>query len=152
MFARNLCLSYPVPLSAMKQTSDDLRFAGDFADALRPHVLVEREKGRSLKQIAVELGITETALKKCLTGRNTPCLRTVVLAFDKYRVSVPYSGVALFSGSLMGQRRRRKSVPLSQLTLPFEIEAPSPNDRLALKLLPKGVRRYQLQVTLRFAK
>lgn len=136
----------------MKQTADDLRFAGDFAQELFPHVSAERSKGRSLKQIASDLGITEPALKKCLTGRNTPSLRTVVLAFERYGISIPYSGIA-FIGSDMGMRKRRKkSASLSQLLLPFEIETPGPNDRLNLKLLPTGARRYQLQVTLRLAR
>jgi len=134
----------------MKQTADDLRFAGDFAEALRPHVSAERERGRSLREIAESLGITEPALKKCLSGRNTPCLRTVVLAFDRYRVAIPYSGITLFEGR--SKQRRRTSPPLSQLVLPFEIEAPGPEDRLALRLLPKGVRRYQLQVMLQLAR
>jgi transcriptional regulator with XRE-family HTH domain len=138
----------------MKQTPEDLRFAGDFAEALRPHVAEETEKGRTLKQIAEGLGVTEPALKKYLGGRTTPCLRTVVLAYDKYGVSVPYSGVS-FTGGLHGGRRRgrtRSSNPLQQLFLPFEIQTPGPEDRLELKLLPTGVSTYQLQVTLRLAR
>jgi transcriptional regulator with XRE-family HTH domain len=138
----------------MKQTPEDLRFAGDFAEALRPHIAEEKERGRSLKQIAERLGVTEPALKKYLGGKTTPCLRTVVLAYDRYGVSVPYSGVS-FAGSVRGKRRRgqtRNSSPLQQLFLPFEIQTPRPEDRLALKLLPTGVSRYQLQVTLRLAR
>ena len=136
----------------MKQTTDDLRFAGDFAQELGPHVSAERDKGRSLNEIAGELGITEPALKKCLSGRNTPSLRTVVLAFEKYGISIPYSGITFIGRDAGGKKRRKKSGSLSQLLLPFEIETPGPNDRLDLKLLPTGVRRYQLQVTLRLAK
>lgn len=136
----------------MKQTPEDLRFAGDFAEALRPRVMGEKRKGLSLKQIAEELGVTEPALKKYLSGRTTPCLRTVALAYDRYRVSVPYSGIN-FVGGATGKRKHRdkQSTPLQQLSLPFEIHTPSPEDRLALKLVPTGVSRYQLQVTLRLA-
>lgn len=139
--------------SPMKQTPEDLRFAGDFADALRPHIALEQGEGRSLKQIAEGLGVTEPALKKSLGGKTTPCLRTVVLAFDKYGVSVPYSGVS-FTGSVRGKskRRQKQGSPLRQLFLPFEIQAPRAEDRLALKLLPTGISRYQLQVTLRLAR
>jgi hypothetical protein len=139
--------------SLMKQTPEDLRFAGDFAQALRPHVAEEKKKGRSLKQIAEGLGVTEPALMKCLGGRTTPCLRTVALAYDRYGLSVPYSGVS-FVGEAGSKRRRgrKQSSPLQQLLLPFEIQTPSTDDRLALKLLPTGVRRYQLQVTLRLAR
>jgi transcriptional regulator with XRE-family HTH domain len=139
--------------SSMKQTPEDLRFAGDFAEALTPHIAGETRKGRSLKQVAEGLGVTEPALKKYLTGRTTPCLRTVALAYDRYGVSVPYSGIVFLGGTVDRRKRSRKrSSALQQLTLPFEIQSPHPNDRLALKLLPTGVRRYQLQVTLRLAR
>jgi transcriptional regulator with XRE-family HTH domain len=153
MFAINLCLTYPVPLLAMKQTPEDLRFAGDFAEALRPQVAEEKKNGRSLRQIADRLGVTEPALKKYLSGRTTPCLRTVVLAYTRYGLSVPYSGVS-FAGSVASKPKRglKRSSPLQQLFLPFEIQTPSPKDRVRLKLLPIGVRRYQLQVTLRLAR
>lgn len=133
----------------MKQTSDDLRFAGDFSAALASVVFSERKKGRSLKRIAGELGITEPALKKCLRGRTTPCLRTVVLAFRKFRVAVPYSGVALFRGP--AKRSAGPADSLQQLVFPFEIQTPGPDDRLTLKLLPTGVQKYELQLMLRLA-
>jgi len=137
----------------MKQTTEDLRFAGDFAEALAPHIAEETRKGRSLKQVAEWLGVTEPALKKYLTGRTTPCLRTVALAYDRYGVSVPYSSIVFLGGTAdRGKRSRKRSSSLQQLTLPFEIQSPRPEDRLALKLLPTGVRRYQLQVTLRLAR
>ena len=137
----------------MKQTPDDLRFAGDFAAALGPHISAERRKGRSLSHLANELGVTEPALQKCLGGRSTPCLRTVALAFDKYGVSVPYSGIE-FVGRAAAKHNggRKQNRLLEQLFLPFEIAAPGPRDRLDLKLLPTGTRRYQLQVTLRVAR
>jgi transcriptional regulator with XRE-family HTH domain len=137
----------------MKQTPEDLRFAGDFADALRPHIAKEQGDGRSLKLIAEGLGVTEPALKKYLTGQTTPSLRTVVLAYDRYGVSVPYSGVS-FAGAARRKRGQGKSQssPLHQLVLPFEIQSPGSEDRLELKLLPAGVSRYQLQVTLRLAR
>ena len=134
----------------MKQTPEDLRFAGDFAEALRPHIDSERKKGHALRVIAEWLGVTEPALKKYLSGRTTPCLRTVVLAYDRYGVAVPYSGVSFVGGAR--KRRVNQSRPLQQLFLPFEIHTPSSDDRLALRLLPTGVRRYQLQVTLQLAK
>lgn len=153
MFDNNSCLTYPVySFSPMKQTPEDLRFAGDFAEALRPHVAEEREKGRSLKQVAESLGVTEPALKKYLSGRTTPSLRTVVLAYDRYGLSVPYSGVSFVGVAGKRKRGQKQSSPLQQLLLPFEIKTPSPDDRLGLKLLPTGVRRYQLQVTLQLAR
>src|SRR5690348_12179137 len=104
---------------AMKQTPEDLRFAGDFAEALRPHVDSDRKKGHALKVIAEWLGVTEPALKKYLGGRTTPCLRTVVLAYDRYGVSVPYSGVSFAGKGARRRRGRKESSPLQQLVLPF---------------------------------
>jgi transcriptional regulator with XRE-family HTH domain len=144
-------LRYYESLLSMKQTPEDLRFAGDFAEALRPHVAGEKEKGVSLKKIAQGLGVTEPALQKYLGGRTTPSLRTVALAYARYGVSVPYSGVS-FAGASSKRKQRQMSKPLQQLFLPFEIQTPSSEDRLALKLLPTGVRKYQLQVTLRLAR
>ena len=153
MFALNLCLAYSETLSPMKQTPEDLRFASDFAVALQPYVTKDRANGISLKQIAKELGVTEPALKKYLTGRTTPCLRTVALAYSKYQLSIPYSGIAFVGGPSSKRRPSKKgSSPLQQLFLPFEIQAPRPEDRLALKLLPTGVSRYQLQVILQLAR
>jgi transcriptional regulator with XRE-family HTH domain len=146
MFDINLCLPYHVLPFAMKQTPEDLRFAEDFADALRPHIANERKGGLALKHIAEELGVTEPALKKYLSGRTTPCLRTVVLAYDRYGVAVPYSGISFAGGGPRKRPGRKQSSPLQQLLLPFNIQTPSSEDRLALKLLPTGVGRYQLQV------
>ena len=136
----------------MKQTPEDLRFAGDFAEALRPHVRSEKRKGLSLSQIADGLGVTEPALRKYLSGRTAPCLRTVVLAHQRYQVAVPYSGIDFVSGPLRKRKKTKQSSPLQQLTLPFQIYTPSPEDRLALKLVPTGLSRYELQVTLRMAR
>lgn len=131
----------------MKQTQEDLQFADDFADALAPIVAAEKQKGRSSKRVAEDLGITEPALKKYLTGRTTPSVRTVALAFRKYGVSVPYSGVPLFGGPTKNTHRRQRTP--NQLVLPFEIQAPVSGDRLAIKLLPTGTRTYQLQLKVR---
>jgi len=137
----------------VKQTPEDLRFAGDFAVALFVHINEEKARGLSLKQIAEGLGVTEPALKKYLTGRTTPSLRTVALAYDRYGVSVPYSGIAFVRDAPKKHRRGKKqSAPLQQLSLPFEIQTPVAEDRIELKLFPTGVSRYQLQVTLRLAK
>ena len=152
MFDDNLCCSWR-GIFFMKQTPEDLRFAGDFAEALRPHVRDEKARGFSLKQIAAGLGVTEPALKKYLTGRTTPCLRTVALAFDRYGVAVSYSGISFVGGAARRRTHARKqSTLLQQLFLPFDIQTPSPEDRIALKLLPTGISRYQLQVTLQLAK
>ncbi len=137
----------------MKQTEEDLRFAASFADRLLPHVARERGRGLTLGQIAGKLGVTEPALKKYLRGRTTPCLRTVVLAYDTYGVSVRYGKVDIarkISGK--GKRAQKGQKPGVQLVLPFEITAPRLTDRFALKLSPTGVSRYQLQLTVRAVK
>jgi hypothetical protein len=134
----------------MKQTPEDLRFASLFAEAIRPHVSADVQKGDSMAKIGAKLGVSGPGLQKYLDGKTVPSLRTIVLAFLAYGISVPYNGVEI---SMKGLRKKRKViVPESQLFLPFEITAPSPDKRVALKLLPTGVRKYQLQITLKMAR
>jgi transcriptional regulator with XRE-family HTH domain len=137
----------------MKQTEDDLRYAASFAAALLPHVARERRTGLTLKQIGAKLGVTEPALKKYLRGRTTPSLRTVVLAYDTYGVSVRYRKVEIVR-SIASKRQRgdAKKRPELQLVLPFDISAPGLDNRLVLKLFPTGISRYQLRLTLRAVK
>ena len=130
----------------MKQTEADRIFAQRFAAALRPHIERERERGKSLGRIAESLGVTAPGLVKQLSG-GTPSVRTVALAFELYGVSVPYVSITVTKA--IGQRGRKKRSAENQLVLPFEITAPPFSQGIALKLLPRGVRKYHLQVSFR---
>jgi hypothetical protein len=130
----------------MKQTPEDRRFALEFAQALQPHIDREQEAKKTFGQIAAKLGVTAAGLQKQLDG-GTPSIRTVALAYAAYGVAVDYEGIDFVRA--VGAKRRQKQSRLSerQLFLPFEITARPPSKRLSLKMIPKGVRRYRLQIT-----
>lgn len=130
----------------MKQTEEDRRFATRFGEALQPHVTRERNLGKSLAQIAAELGVTAPGLQKQLNG-GTPSIRTVALAHAVYGVSVPYQGIEISKAVSAKKKGKQGQISNRQLFLPFEITAPAPSKDLVLKLVPQGVRRYRLQLT-----
>lgn len=134
----------------MKQTPEDRRFASLFAEALRPHVSEELRKGKSMSKIGEKLGVTGPGLQRYLDGGTVPSLRTVILAYLVFKISVPYEGIEIATKAF---RSRRKETDTSrQLFLPFEITVPRPDKHMELKLLPTGAKSYQLQVTLRLAR
>jgi hypothetical protein len=130
----------------MKRTDEDRSFAARFAEALQPHVVSERNKGRSLVQIAAGLGVTAPGLQKQLNG-GTPSIRTIALAHRVYGVSVPYEGIEISEAVSTPRKGKQKKRSERQLLLPFEITLPAPSKNIVLKLLPQGVRRYRLQLT-----
>jgi len=134
----------------MKQTPEDRRFASLFAEALRPHVSAELLKGESMSKIGGKLGVTGPGLQRYLDGGTVPSLRTIVLAYLVYKVSVPYEGIEIATKAT--GRRRKQTDATHQLFLPFEITVPRPDKHMELKLLPTGAKSYQLQVTLRLAR
>lgn len=129
----------------MKKTSADKDFALRFAAALGPHVEREREKGLSIAAIAKRLGISGPGLLKQLEG-STPSVRTIALAHSAFGVSVPYAGVYVARVVAPKAGRKRQPEQPDQLLLPFEITTPPSSRRLMLKLVPKSMRRYRLQL------
>jgi transcriptional regulator with XRE-family HTH domain len=135
----------------MKQTPEDRRFAERFAQALQPHIHREQDEGKkTLREIAAKLGVTAAGLQKQLDG-GTPSIRTVALAYAAYGVAVDYDGIDVARIAGAKGRRKKSRVSESQLFLPFEITAGPPSKRLTLKMIPKGVRRYRLQITVGMA-
>jgi len=130
----------------MKWTYKDRDFAKSFAEALQPHIVREQEKGKSLKEIAAKLGVTAWGLQKQLSG-GVPSIRTVALAYELYRVSVNYDGIPVKRAIAGKGKRHRSRVSERQMLLPFNIIAQPPSTRLELKLVPKRVRTYRLQIT-----
>ena len=134
----------------MKQTPEDRRFASLFAEALRPHVVDELRKGKSMSKIGERLGVTGPGLQRYLDGGTVPSLRTVVLAYLAFKISVPYEGIEIASKAL--RRGGKPRYADQQLFLPFEITVPRSDKNMELRLLPTGAKKYQLQVTLRLAR
>jgi transcriptional regulator with XRE-family HTH domain len=129
----------------MKRTPEDRRFAESFADALRPHIEREKQKGKSLKKIAAMLGVTAWGLQKQLSG-GAPSIRTVARAYKLYGVSVDYDGMAVTPAITANGKRHRDRTSEAQMLLPFEIIAHPPSARLELKRVPKRLRTYRLQI------
>jgi len=133
----------------MKQTPEDRRFASLFAEALRPHVSAQLLEGESMSKIGAKLGVTGPGLQRYLDGGTVPSLRTIVLAYRVYKISVPYEGIEI---AARNKRPKKETDPSPQLFLPFQITMPRPDKHMELKLLPTGTKTYQLQVTLRLAR
>jgi hypothetical protein len=132
----------------MKKTEADRHFAKRFAEELLPHVTEQRNRGKSLAEIATRLGVTGAGLQKQLDG-GTPSIRTIALAYALYGVSVRYEGIEVTKA--ISSKRKKKgqhaSTEIRQLVLPFEITTPVPPKDMVLKLIPRGIHRYRLQLT-----
>jgi hypothetical protein len=131
----------------MKQTDDDQDFATRFAEALQPFISRDRDRGRSWADIGADLGVTGPGVRKQLAG-GTPSIRTIALAYEKYGVAVPYRGVEFGKAVAPKRRGRTRRATENQLSLPFEITAPPSAKTLVLKRIPKGIRRYRLQLVI----
>ncbi len=132
----------------MKKTADDRQFALRFAEVLHPFVSQDRDKGKSWAQIGADLGVSGPGVQKQLAG-GTPSIRTIALAYEKYGISVPYKGIEV--AKTVARKRRTRAAETKtgpQLSLPFEITAPASFRTLVLKRLPRGVRRYRLQLVI----
>jgi hypothetical protein len=130
----------------MKQTDEDARFAQRFARELQPHIASDRDGGKSWAEIAKALGVTAPGLQKQLAG-GTPSIRTIALAYDRYKVSVPYEGIEIAKALATKRSKRKTGRPYeNQLLLPFDITAPAFSRGIRLKRMPQGVRRYRLQL------
>jgi len=80
-------------------------------------------------------------------GGGTPSIRTIALAYAIHGVAVPYEGIDISKALSAKSNGKKARTEERQLVLPFEITAPARSKGLMLKLLPQGVRRYRLQVT-----
>jgi len=108
----------------MKRTEEDIVFAAAFARELIIHygrVSGPRAGRRRMRdeEFAGTLGVSRSALKKYLKGRAMPGVRTLVLAYERYGINLPYLGTPLFKGS----RTRRPHQITGQLLLPFSIRS-----------------------------
>ena len=142
----------------MKQNDDDLAFAREFALQLRPkykeaskNARVDKpEKGKVEfdEEFAGSLDVSRAALWKYLHSPKppTPSIRTIVLAYKRYKIAVRYAGIE--TKEILRKGRRSRKTPEGQMDLPFSIRASGP-DTVALKLEPKGVNRqeWRLRIT-----
>jgi transcriptional regulator with XRE-family HTH domain len=130
----------------MKQTDEDRLFSIRFAEALEPHVSRDREKGKTLAEIASRLGVTAAGLQKQLSG-GTPSIRTIAFAYAIYGVSVPYENIEIARAMSVKRKKKQAETNQQQLFLPFDITAPPRSKRMSLKLVSTSARRYRLELT-----
>ena len=127
----------------MKRTEEDQQFGTEFAKRLQ--VFYERAigAGETEKTFARRLGVDRGGLQRYLKKHAAPSLRTVVLAFREFGISIPYAGVQTTRLVSTKSRKRRGTSDL-QMDLPLTIEAPQGEITVVVK--KKSAQRYRLQV------
>jgi transcriptional regulator with XRE-family HTH domain len=143
-----LLLSYDVNLKIMKQTPEDRIFAKEFGKELRP-VYADRVKGPeadlTAKEFADALGVTVGGLQKYLEGSSMPSVLTLLRAYDRFGISVPYEGRHL-------QRAIKKSSEPReiQLMLPLRVETSGrPIDVQIVEVAKKSPASVHIQLRMR---
>ena len=71
-----------------------------------------------MAKIGAKLGVTGPGLQKYLDGDTVPSLRTIVLAYLVYKISVPYQGVEVAKKS--GVQRKQKTAPTNSCFFPLK--------------------------------
>jgi len=142
----------------VKQNDDDLAFAREFVRQLRPKYKKASRKAREAEppkskvqfdeEFARSLDVSRAALWKYLHSPKPPApsIRTIVLAYKRYKIAVRYAGIE--TKEVLRKGRLSHKAPEGQMDLPFSIRASSP-ETVALKLEPNGVNRqeWKLRIT-----
>lgn len=136
----------------MKRTPEDIEFSAEFGRQL--HARYEAATNRALgsealtdDEFAATLDVSRAALKKYLAGQAMPTLRTIILAYRRHRIAIPYLGTELFSA-----KGRRASGPheATQLVLPFSVRGLGISG-VQSRISATGENRYELRVNLKAA-
>src|SRR5216684_319633 len=106
----------------MKRTEEDQQFGAEFAKRLQ--VFYERAigAGETEKAFARRLGVDRGGLQRYLKKHAAPSLRTVVLAYREFGISIPYAGVD--TAPFVSRKGKRRGISELQMDLPLTIEAP----------------------------
>ena len=130
----------------MKRTEEDQLFGTEFAKQLKPFYEKALAAGETEKAFAQRLGVDRGGLHRYLWRNAMPGLRTVVLAYREFGISIPYSGVR--TKALVSRKgKRRKGVSELQMDLPLTIEAPQGEIDIVIK--KKTAQRFRLQLRVR---
>ena|ERR1051325_10303168 len=132
----------------MKRTPQDDTFATEFGAALMKKYLEAKNADISDQVFANSIGVERAQLDKYLRGEATPSVRTVVLAYRKYKIAVSYEGVLVRKAINDGKLPRARLANTDQLSLPFTIRAEGP-ENIELKFKPLSTRQFELQVTVK---
>jgi transcriptional regulator with XRE-family HTH domain len=130
----------------MKRTAEDEQFGAEFAKSLLGFYERAIAAGETEKAFARRLGVDRGGLQRYLKKHAAPSLRTVVLAFREFGISIPYAGVQTTPLVSSKAKRRRRTSDL-QMDLPLTIEAPQGEITVVIK--KKSAQRYRLQLQVR---
>jgi transcriptional regulator with XRE-family HTH domain len=128
-----------------ERTTDDDAFVARFAPALKRAYRKEKGKGATDQVFAESIGVERPQLNRYLDGESMPSVRTVAFAHKKYGIAIPYNRISL-QDALPKRNRKKKPEPLTQMVLPFTIQAEKAAARVDLKLDSVSARRFAFRL------
>jgi transcriptional regulator with XRE-family HTH domain len=128
-----------------ERTADDDAFVARFAPALKRAYKKAKAEGMTDQDFAESIGVERPQLNRYLDGDSMPSVRTVAFAHRKYGIAVPYRRMSL-QDALPKTGPKQKPAPLTQMVLPFTIQAEKTAARVGLKLDPVSSRRFALRL------
>lgn len=128
-----------------ERTTDDDAFVAQFAPALKRAYQQEKEKGMTDQVFAESIGVERPQLNRYLDGESMPSVRTVAFAHQEYGIAIPYNRISL-QEALPKRSRKKKPVPLTQLVLPFTIQAGKAAARVDVKLDSVSTRKFAFRL------
>jgi len=128
-----------------KRTADDDAFVVEFAAALKREYGKKKKTGMTDQAFAESIGVERPQLDRYLGGESMPSVRTVAFAYREYRIAIPYNRVSL-QEAMPKRGRKKKPVPLTQMVLPFTIQAEKAAARVDLKLDSVSARKFAFRL------
>jgi transcriptional regulator with XRE-family HTH domain len=126
----------------MKRTDDDQQFGAEFAKQLKPFYEKAIADGQTEKEFARRLGVDRGGLQRYLRTSAMPSFRTIVLAYRKFGITIPYASTE--SLPLVSGKGKRRKISGFQMDLPLTIETPQGEINVVIKR--KSPQRIRLQL------
>jgi transcriptional regulator with XRE-family HTH domain len=131
----------------MKRTREDDAFIAEFVPKLKRAYESAKARGISDQKFAESIGVERAQLDRYLDQQSMPSVRTVILAYEKYHIAVPYRRISL-RRALPKKARKETSDTFKQIVLPFTIETEKATARVDVKLRPISARKFALELTI----
>ncbi|MGA7558803.1 MAG: helix-turn-helix transcriptional regulator [Terriglobales bacterium] len=128
-----------------ERTTDDDAFVEQFAPALKRAYQKAKEKGVTDQTFAESIGVERPQLNRYLDGESMPSVRTVAFAHREYGIAIPYNRVSLQHALPKGGRRKQLQ-PVTQMVLPFTIQAEKAAAKVDLRLDSVSARRFAFRL------
>lgn len=128
-----------------ERTTDDDAFVAEFAPALKRAYQKAKEKGMTDQAFAESVGVERPQLNRYLYGESMPSVRTVAFAHREYGIAIPYNRVSLLD-ALPKRGKKKKPQPLTQMVLPFTIQAEKAAAKVDLKLDSVSASRFAFRL------